>query len=76
MGVEVYTYRNVRTGQVVVRPERSARLDSKPDVWELLVREPTQEPKVERVKPKEDTAPKGKSRSSSRRSTARKTSSR
>jgi hypothetical protein len=75
MGVEVYTYRNVRTGQVVVRPERSARLDSKPDVWELQESEPTQEPKVERVKPK-DTAPKGKSRSSSQRSTGRKTSSR
>jgi len=72
MGVTIYTYRNVRTGEVTVRPERSARLDSKPDVWELQESEPTQEPKVERVK---KAAPKAKSRSSSQRSTGRKTSS-
>jgi len=78
VGVEVYTYRNVRTEQVVVRPSRSARLDSKPDVWELIEQPPTEEPEVKRVEgERKKASPKGKkSRSSSPRSTGRKTSNR
>jgi len=75
VGVEVYTYRNVRTEQVVVRPSRSARLDSKPDVWELIEQPPTEEPEVKRVEGERKKTPK-KSRSSSPRSTGRKTSNR
>jgi hypothetical protein len=80
MGVPIYTYRNVRTGEVLVRPERSARLDSKPAVWELTEEGQPEEKEAEVTRVKgtrsKETSPKGKpkSRSSSRRSTGRRTS--
>jgi hypothetical protein len=81
MGVPIYTYTNVRTGEVLVRPERSARLDSKPAVWELTEEGQPEEKEAEVTRVKgtrkaKETSPKDKpkSRSSSRRSTGRRTS--